>query len=370
MKITVDATQFKDACKSATMVVPRRTTLPVTRYVLLEAADGRITLRSTDLEKMVWATLQGNIEEEGELSVPLAPLRQFISKEKTSVAISLDDKMAVFEGRQNGDRATLRLRTAAAEGYDQVPAQTVEGDELNLGPDLSRFLGMALTHAATEESRPILTGVLIRADGNGRASMAAADGFRLFAYTWAADVPEFTVVLPGKSVDLISRFMKGEVKVVLQGPLDDTAPHALSRARFECDGLTMVTQLVQGQFPQHDQLIPKSPGLWNIDCSGPMLCQRLQQFTTSSGIIRLQKHKDEGVLSLSGRDEDVGEFEAAVSATLAGEGKIAVNQAYLAQSASFFATVHMEVTAPSSPIKMTGDIEGLTCVIMPMFVQW
>ena len=385
MKITVDARQLSAACDIIKHVAHRAPGLhPICQYARFRAENGQVVVLATDMEQEVSIPLQGTVEEAGRVAVPIAGLRQFVKREKGTITIGLDEKTAVIEGRKNGDLATLHLPTGEGRGLEEPPLVAVEGEEVNLGADFAHYVGMAATHAAVETSRPVLTSIFIETDGNGGGAVVAADGFRLFEKKLPVDAPAMGMLVPPKAAQTIRRFMKGETRVVFNPPptvgpppadprmgQTRTSPVVGGHARFEAAGLSMVVELTRGQFPAYRVLIPPSREReWVVECSGPALVQRLEQFVALSGITRLRKHQDEGLLAVTSKGEDEVEFEAAIPATVMGDAKIGVNQAYLAIAARYFAAMKIEGNSVSSPIKVTGDVEGLTIVIMPMFVVW
>jgi len=141
-----------------------------------------------------------------------------------------------------------------------------------------------------------------------------------------------------------------------------------NRAWFRSGNILLATQLVQGTFPTYQQLIPSSPPEWKFTVSGPMLEHRLTQYISESGISRLTP--EDGVLNIQQGVHEDNTFKAKIVAKHEGEGKIAINQVYFSVVAGMFAEMTCEVTSPSSPVKIYGDVDGLTVVIMPMFVAW
>ncbi len=78
----------------------------------------------------------------------------------------------------------------------------------------------------------------------------------------------------------------------------------------------------------------------------------------------------DGMLSFTSKYEGEEEIEAFIPATIKGEEKIAFSRNYMLEAAKMFSEITLEVTTPSSPIKIYGDLDGVTLVVMPMFVQW
>ncbi len=135
--------------------------------------------------------------------------------------------------------------------------------------------------------------------------------------------------------------------------------------------------LIQGTFPQYGQLVPTSFEA-RVSFSVPPMVQRLNMMddaVVSSGIVRLSFHKtelNEDIMDVSAGNSDEISYSLhmPVKIEAGGEAQIAFNKKYVVDAIKPFSLCHLELTSPSSPGKFTGDIEELTVVCMPMFVQW
>ena len=155
--------------------VATTTTLPITKNVLLTADESRLKLAATNLEMAISCWVGAKVEEEGSITVPARLLTEFISSlpnDKIEINLSkqtLNLKCGRFEARINGlDAADFPPIPEVADGIDTQ----VESEALRLGIAQSAFA------AATEESRPVLTGVHTEFE-ESKMTFAAADGFRL-----------------------------------------------------------------------------------------------------------------------------------------------------------------------------------------------
>jgi DNA polymerase III sliding clamp (beta) subunit (PCNA family) len=149
-----------------------------------------------------------------------------------------------------------------------------------------------------------------------------------------------------------------------------------SQVFFKTDDTYFTSQLCQRTYPKYEQLILVSFSA-RVSFSVPLILQRinLMDFSDSSGILRMVFDRIEGtdVCLLSARcgEEEFGyEMSLPCKIETSEGGKIAVSYKYIPDAIKYFSLCHMELSNPSSPMKLTGDIEGLTVVVMPMFVQW
>ncbi|TES83736.1 MAG: DNA polymerase III subunit beta, partial [Dehalococcoidia bacterium] len=230
-----------------------RTTLPITNNVLLATDKSRLKLSATNLEMAISCWIGAKVEEEGSITVPARLLSEFISSlpsEKVDINLSpqtktLGLKCARFEARISG-----------IDAKDFPPVPKVEGGiatkvEVEA---LRQAIGQVAFAAATEESRPVLTGVDAEFDGD-TLTLAAADGFRLAVYKLplAQAVTQKTeVIIPARTLAELNRLMADQEEAV-----EITVNPEKGQALFRLKDIELVSQLIQGSFPNYSQLIPK-----------------------------------------------------------------------------------------------------------------
>jgi len=357
--------------------VATRTTLPITNNVLLSAEEGRLKLVATNLEMAISCWIGATIEEEGAITVPARLITEFVSSlpnDKIDISLSaqtktLGLKCARFEARISG---------VDAKEFPPIPSVD-EGVTTKIDVEPFRQgINQVAFAAATEESRPVLTGVCTQFEGDS-LTLAAADGFRLAVYKLpiANSVGEKTdVIIPARALAELNRLITDE---------DETVEVMLnpgkSQVLFRMKKIEMVSQLVQGTFPNYTQLIPQSYNTRVIVNVADFLraTKTASIFARDgSGIVRLVitpgSEGSPGKLTVSARSEEVGDDVGEVDATIEGdEAKIAFNGRYLTDVLGVLheAQVALETTNPSSPglIRPVGT-ENYTHVVMPMFVQW
>ena len=238
--------------------------------------------------------------------------------------------------------------------------------------------------AATEESRPILTGVKLEME-HDQFTMAAADGFRLGVHraTLAQPVEEpVSIILPSKTLNEVNRFLGDQ-----DSPVEMTMTPAKGQVLFHLNNVEVVSQLIQGTFPNYSQLIPESYQTRTVlDLPGFLRAARSAAIFArdGSGIIRLQMTPADDASSQSGqrpgkviisaRAEEMGDNQDEVDTVIEGEeSKIAFNSKYLLDVLSVLerGEVALETSSPSSPgvFRPIGS-DGYVHVVMPMFVQW
>ncbi|MDY6907124.1 MAG: DNA polymerase III subunit beta [Chloroflexota bacterium] len=357
--------------------VAARSTLPITGNVLLATEKSRLKLAATNLEIAIVCWVGAKVEEEGAITVPARLFADFVN---TLPADTIG--MSTAPQSRTMELACLRVQgrisgTDAAE-FPPIP-QIGEGVSTQLDPDVLR---LAITQvafaAATEDTRPVLTGCLCEFEGD-TLTLAAADGFRLAVHKAPLSQPvaeKTSVIVPARALHELHRLIAERDE-----PVDVTINPTRSQVLFRLKDVEMVSQLIQGTFPNYAQLIPQSHAT-RADMS---LADFTKATRTSaifaregSAIVRVQvtpgKELSQGKVVLSARAEEVGDNVGEVDAAVEGEEtKIAFNTRYLSDVLGVMRgeKVRLDTTSPSSPgVFSQVGIENYLHVIMPMFVQW
>ncbi len=357
--------------------VATRTTLPITNNVLLAADQSRLKLAATNLEMAITCWIGAKVGEEGAITVPARLLTEFINSlpnDKVDINLpsqtkTLELKCARFEARISG---------VDAKDFPPIPkieegiATKVEVEALRQG------ITQVVFAAATEESRPVLTGVDAEFDGD-LLTLAAADGFRLAVYKLPLATPvdqKTRVIIPARTLAELNRLMTDQEEAV-----EITVNPNKSQALFRLKDIELVSQLVQGTFPDYAQLIPQS---YNtrvvVDVAAFLRAAKTAAIFArdGSGIVRLVITPGEeltpGKITIAARSEEIGDDVGEIDAVVEGEeAKIAFNGKYLIDVLGVLreSQVALETTNPSSPgvIRPVG-VDNYIHVVMPMFVQW
>jgi len=276
--------------------------------------------------------------------------------------------------------AEARINGADADEFPPIPAvDEGVGARIEQGI-LKNAINRVAFAAATEESRPVLTGVEVRLDGKN-FTLAAADGFRLAVQhgSLAEQVDQnVEVIIPARTLNEVGRLL---------GNLTDSVEILMTPGKgqilFRLPDIELVSQLLQGSFPNYDQLIPQGYQTRAIfDLSEFLRATRSAAIFARDGsnIIRVEVVPEDtgssaGKALISARSEDVGDNNDRIDVeSIEGdESKIAFNSRYLQEVLSVFerGQIALETTTPSSPgVFRPVDSEDYVHVVMPMFVQW
>ena len=357
--------------------VATRTTLPITQNVLLSTDNSRLKLAATNLEIAISTWIGAQVEEEGSITIPARLLTEFVNSlpvERIDIAMNpqplgLDLECARFEAHINGRDAD-----------DFPPIPTVESGVI--GKISSSVLKDAITHvafaAATEESRPVLTGIKVDLKGDS-FTFVAADGFRLAVYEGKlaeAVSEDVSFIMPARAFQEVNRLIGTDDTTI-----EFTVTPSKSQALFRLDNVELVSQLIQGTFPNYSQLIPEGHDTRAVvDQTAFLSATRTASIFArdGSGIVRLNvlpaENGSGGKLSISSRAEELGDNQGEIDASVEGdESKIAFNSKYLSEVLDVLGSGEIALettTSPSPGVIRPLSKEGYIHVVMPMFVQW
>ncbi len=354
-----------------------RPTLPITQNILLASEQSRLKLVATNLEMATTYWIAAKVEEEGTITIPSRLLIDFanslpndlIEITLPSGSLNLELKSGRFQAHING---------IDAEDFPPIPQVSDGISTSSEANDLREGIAQVGFAAATEESRPVLTGINTEFDGN-QLNLVAADGFRLAVHKTALASPvsqKTTVIIPSRTLNELNRLLAEQ-----EEPVEIITNEQKSQVLFRLQKAELVSQLIQGSFPDYSQVIPQSYTTRAV----VDINQFLQTIKVSSifardasGIVRLvitpSNELSPGKITVSAKAEEVGSNVNEIDAMVDGEeAKIAFNAKYLSDVLGVLhqSQVALEVTTPSSPgvIRPIG-VDNYVHVIMPMFVQW
>jgi len=361
--------------------VATRSTLPITANVLLQTDKGRLKLAATDLDIAMSAWVGAKIDEEGATTVPSRLISDFVSSlPPATVQMEIPERSRQM--KLECARNESSINAMDAEDFPRIP-EVRDGVAIQLDARaLKRAIERVEFAAASDDSRPVLTGVHMKSDGT-RLTLASADGFRLAVSDISLTMP------PGESVEIIvpARALRELGRLIGEGnePVEMRINGSRTQVLFALTEVELVAQLIQGTFPNYNQLIPTE---YNTRCIVDVDEFKREARIAAifardgSGIIRLQMAPSQngmpGELKVSARADEIGDNEGKIDADISGDAsKIAFNARYLQDVLNALTgKVALEMTSPSSqgvfrPISPERtEPDTYVHVVMPMFVQW
>ncbi len=384
MKVSCLQENLNKALGIVGRAVASRTTLPITNNVLIATEDSKLKLSATNLEIAITCWFGTVVEEEGAITVPARLLNEFVSSLPSG---RIDLKLTDHSLHLECARVEANISGLDAEDFPPIP-EVGDGLTYEIAPeDLRLAINQVVFATATEDTRPVLTGVSAELEGD-TMTMAAADGFRLAIHKAPLATPakeKLEVIIPGRSLTELGRLLAEQEEPVLIA-VSPTKSQILFRLNDVTIGETkarveLVSQLLQGTFPNYRQLIPQTYSTRAIASTSDFLraTRTAAIFARDgSGIVRLQvmtgAQDQPGKISISARSEQIGDNVGEIDAEVEGEAsKIAFNGRYVTDVLGVIHedNIALETTTPSSPgvIHPIGS-ERYMHIIMPMFVQW
>jgi DNA polymerase-3 subunit beta len=360
--------------------VAARSTLPVLGNILLATDNGRLKLAATNLEIGITHWIGAKVETEGAITVPARQLTDYVN--------SLPPDRIDIE--LNVRTQTLHLKCARYDanikGVDasEFPVIPTVGEEtkISMEPDVLReMIEQATFAAATDDSRPVLTGIFAKFDKSKTATFAAADGFRLSVrnavLTSTLDTP-ITVIIPARALIEVSRITGDQ-----EEPVQIAITENRSQILFHLANTDVVSQLIDGNFPDYNQILPKSfttRTVMNTNDLQSAVRAAAVFAREASNIVRLNIQPAAGPTTEMGAGkvvvaatsaetgDNVGEIDAQVNGDPV---EIAFNARFLGDVLSVLHApqVMLETSSPASPgvVKPVGR-DDFTHVIMPMHI--
>ena len=355
--------------------VPSRSTLPITQNVLLTAEESMVTISATDLSIAMTTRIGARVEEEGAVTIPARLLNEFINTlpaervdiESTATPVGVNIKCVSVEANING---------TIADDFPPIPV-VEDGLAAKIDPVvLKDAISRVAFAAASEDSRPVLTGVKTEITGED-VKFAAADGYRLAVFSAKleeAPSEDIEFLIPARALNEINRLLGGK-----GDPVDFMVTMSSNQALFRVDDVEIVCSLLAGNFPNYNQLIPQSH-----TTRASLRSEDFLQATktaaifarNSSEIIRLNMNNGDengnAGITVSARAEEVGDNKGQVAATIEGDDAfIAFNAKYLADVLDVLdGDMVLEMSSSSSPgVFKPLEGEEYTHVVMPMFVS-
>ncbi|MEA3338896.1 MAG: DNA polymerase III subunit beta [Chloroflexota bacterium] len=353
--------------------VSPRSTLPVLGNVLMATEAGRLKLSATNLEVGISCWIGAKVEEEGAITVPARTLTDLVNAlPPEQVDMELVERTQTLN--LCAGRSESNIKGIDAQEFPIVLTPEGEGG-IPIAPEVLRTaIQQVAFAAATDESRPILTGVLAQFEEE-QLTLASADGFRLSVRTLSlpqAVADPFSIIIPARALTELGR-ISGEQK----DPIVITVTPTRNQVLFQLTDIVLVSQLIDGNFPDFNQIIPKGRNTHTVVDTASFLkaCKTALIFARDAahiGRLHIKPGTElvPGHVVVSATSAETGDDVSELDATIEGdEVEIAFNVKYLIEVLSVAGSpqVALDTTTSSSPgvILPVGEVD-FTHVIMPM----
>lgn len=249
MKIKIGKDQLLGGIQVVQNIVSAKATLPILSNMLLETKNNILKLNTTDLDIGICCELPVNIYEEGAITIP--------AKRFSDIVRELPPGDIIIHARKNnqveieGEQCRFKLVGLPREEYPKFPEFKDKEAIRVKQADLKEMLRLTIFSVSHEESRYVLNGLLLEVTGD-TLRIVATDGRRLAKIERKLFQPsnkDISLILPVKAVQEISRNLKDEGEVTL---ITGT-----NQVLFDIDGTLIATRIIEGEFPNYRQVIPK-----------------------------------------------------------------------------------------------------------------
>jgi DNA polymerase-3 subunit beta len=363
MQFNIDKSVFEQALSKSARIINKRLTVPVLANSHLEARNGMVTLRSTDLDRELILLLDADVQEEGETIVDAAIAASVASKIQSGSVISFSLKESTITLRAGKSR--FRLQTIDPSEFPK-PMADEEYVTFDIDThDVQHLFGFTKSAIAREGVRYYLNGVYFcRIDGFIRT--VSTDGHRLMQAQVRDDMdgsPQFSgVIIPREVVD----------DIVTMAAANGKLRFSISRSKIkiERENIMLTSKLIDGTYPDYERVIPTSNDL-HLEIDRVNLMKATERVASVLGdkIKAVKLSLSQGKLELSARSEKGDDAQEALNVDFMSEMAISLNPKYLIEALSAFdcETMNISFKDYSSQILLKAANCGLSNigVIMP-----
>jgi DNA polymerase-3 subunit beta len=373
MKVSVLQENLARGLSVVSRAVSPRSTLPVLANVLVATDEGRLRLSATNLELGITCWIGAKIEEEGSTTVPARTFTDMVAtlpNDRVNMLLNVRTQtLNVRCGSSNTD-----IKGIDAQDFPPMPVPDLtNGIPFNV-TDLKEMIQQVVFAASTDEARPVLTGVQLSVTGN-KVTLSAADGFRLSVRRSELSNPvshPFTAIIPARALSELAR---------ISGDGDQTLTMVIPPGRgqviFHLKDSELTSQLIEGTFPDLEQVIPRSTRTRTVLSTAAFLkaCKQAEIFAREgSHIARINivpgSELQPGKVEISGQSEETGFNQTEVDASIEGPALlVAFNVRFLREVLDVIKTPNtaLETTVDTSPgiLRPVGE-DNFLHVIMPM----
>jgi DNA polymerase-3 subunit beta len=360
LRVTCSRDELASALGIAARGLSTRSAVQVLTGILLQPDEDKLTLAATDMEVSLRAAVSGDVQGDGSVVIPgrlLADLVRLLPDATVSLSYDQGDGMLeVTSGSYSS-----KVNVFSAEDFPRLPSLDVELHTI-AAPALLGTIEKVARAASRDESRPVLTGILVRFEGD-KLTMAATDSYRLSVKETALGEsgPELDAIIPARALQELARLAAG-TDVVRLGVQEN---HVV----FGAGEVWLTTRRIDGQFPNYKQLLPEA---FEVEVATPR--EPLLEVIRRAGVMAqrnspLRLRFSEGELSVSAQTQDVGEARESLEIDYAGDPlEIGFNPDFLRDGLEAVGgeTVHLRLINPLRPGLLAAPDESFWYLIMPI----
>jgi DNA polymerase III subunit beta len=361
LRITASKDELVQALGVVSRAVSTRTSVQILSGILLEAQNGELRLAATDMELSLRASVQAQIEGDGAIVLPGKTLTDIVRLLPTD-EVEIEHKPAEAVVHVTSGSASYTLNMYNPEDFPRLPeldaVQTFSVDRESLLETIHRVARAA----SRDESRPVLTGILV-SFAAGKIVMAATDSYRLAVKETeiGGNAPELEAIVPSRALQELAR-------IASTGDTVEVGVHE-NQVLFSTDGAWLTTRRIDGQFPNYRQLLPEA---FEHELTIPRV-ELLEVVRRAAVMIQratpLQLRFAAGELTVIARTHEVGESRESMPIGFSGETlEIGFNADFLRDGLESMDgdDVRFKLISPLRPAVIQGEGDDFTYLVMPI----
>ena len=364
MKFSINQSELQNALSVVSKGISARASLPVLAGVYIKASQDTLILQTTNQTLSIKYTAAALIEEEGETVIP-GKLFLDIVKSLPDMAVTVEvDTIAATIACDNSH---FQIKVLDPQDFPQFPQVEKEASITVPFDTFSSMVKQVGKAVSKDESRAILTGVLVCVEDQ-MLKMVATDSYRLaVAQTSVDGLADFSVVITGSFMQDIATLKKGEQDIMVSATDNQVV--------VEYNNITFINRRIEGKYPNYKQLLPKAHAL-RLEIPTEKLIgavKRASILSTVSSSIKFSYDAEEEQLTVSGASQDIGSAEESIAVEGAGDSmEIAFNCGYFLEGLMMIKTEKtvMELQSPLHPgiIKAQAEQDYLY-LVMPVRIM-
>jgi DNA polymerase-3 subunit beta len=361
LKITCSKDDLVQALGVVSRAVSTRTSVQILSGILLEPQGDGLRVAATDMELSLRATLPAQVEGDGAIVLPgktFADIARLLPADE----VVIEHRPAESVVHVTSGTASYTLHTYNSEDFPRLPELDAVTTFAVEREPLLETIGRVARAASRDESRPVLTGILVQFTA-GMLVMAATDSYRLAVKQTALEgsVPELEAIVPARALQELAR-------IANTGDELEVGVHE-NQVIFASSGVWLTTRRIDGQFPNYKQLLPEA---FEYELTVPRV-ELLEVVRRASVMIQrstpLQIRFAEGELTVIARTHDVGESKESMPIGFTGETlEMGFNADFLRDGLESLEgdDVRVKLISPLRPAVIQGDGDDFTYLIMPI----
>ena len=366
MRFTISREKLLEGLQAVTAAVPAKTTLPVLANLLVETTDRGIRFSATDLDIAVSTEVAADVEAAGAITIPakkLSEIARELPPSPVKIGASGEQRVTLECGRSK-----FKLLGLPRDEFPTFPAVRFNDSWRVKSGELQKLIQHTSFAVSTEESRPILNGVLweLRED---RMRMVATNGHRLAKMDLpveASTAPPGDLIVPPKALDQVRRLFPAEEELEIA--------RGENHLGFRSPFTSVFTRLVEGPYPNYDQVIPKdNDRICLADKASLISALKRMSVIASDQTHRIKMSFNAGMLKFSVTTPDLGEAQDELPVQFNGDQlDIGFNATYLLEILRYMPTEQVKLTFKAPERAATIEPEGwddgakYLCLVMPL----